>query len=92
MFTVVQTKEKALKKADQMTPHVGYAKEILDDELIQQFYQEINLKPYLKKYTSSQNVYSSYQILASLFLLKYSKYPIFPISCTSRISINILLI
>ena len=43
MFTVIQTKEKALKKADQMTPHVGYAKEILDDELIQQFYQEIHL-------------------------------------------------
>ena len=32
MFTVDQTKEKALKKADQMTPHVGYAKEILDPE------------------------------------------------------------
>ena len=56
MFTVVQTKEKALKKTDQMTPHVGYAKEILDDELIQQFYQEINLKPYLKKYILGEGV------------------------------------
>ena len=56
MFTVVQTKEKALKKTDQMTPHVGYAKEILDDELIQQFYQEINLKPYLKKFCKNQKI------------------------------------
>ncbi len=36
----VQTKTKALAKADQITAHVGYAKEILDDDLLEEFYQE----------------------------------------------------
>jgi hypothetical protein len=31
---------KALKKAAQITAHVGYAEEILDDDLMDEFYQE----------------------------------------------------
>ena len=38
------TRGKAHKKADQITPHVGYAKEILDDGLITEFYSGLQLK------------------------------------------------
>jgi len=33
------TKKKAHVKVDKMTPHIGYAKEILDDNLVNEFYQ-----------------------------------------------------
>merc|ERR1712130_930372 len=46
------TRAKAHLKADQMTPHVAYAKEILDDDLINEFYDGLNLETdsYLKNY------------------------------------------
>ena len=46
------TRAKAHLKADQMTSHMAYAKEILDDNLINEFYEGLDLKPdsYLKNY------------------------------------------
>ena len=46
------TKERAHIKADKMNPHVAYAKEILDDDLINEFYQGLDLQTdsYLKNY------------------------------------------
>ena len=38
------TKARAHTKADKMTPHVAYAKEILDDNLINEFYEGLELK------------------------------------------------
>ena len=38
------TRAKAHKKADQITSHVGYAKEILDDGLITEFYSGLELR------------------------------------------------
>ena len=33
------TRKKAQVKVDKMTPHIGYAKEILDNNLINEFYK-----------------------------------------------------
>ena len=33
------TRKKAHVKVDKMTPHIGYAKEILDNNLINEFYE-----------------------------------------------------
>lgn len=57
-----ETKAKALKKADQITPHVGYAREILDDNLIDEFYQglELNSKSYLKNFLSLKKFINDY--------------------------------
>ena len=38
------TRAKAHKKADKITPHVAYAEEILDDDLITEFYSGLELK------------------------------------------------
>jgi len=38
------TKVKAHKKVDQMVPHIAYAKEILDDDLINEFYEGFSLE------------------------------------------------
>jgi membrane metallo-endopeptidase-like protein 1 len=37
------TRARAHKKADQITPHIAYSKEILDDELIEEFYNGLIL-------------------------------------------------
>ena len=39
-----ETKSKAHVKADKITPHMAYAKEILDDTLINDFYEGLELK------------------------------------------------
>ncbi|XP_023334270.1 neprilysin-2 [Eurytemora carolleeae] len=58
------TRKKAHVKVDKMTPHVGYAKEILDNNLINEFYEGLELaspdfltnnlilKSFVKKYLS----------------------------------------
>jgi len=45
-----KTKARAQKKADQITPHIAYAKEILDDNLMNEFYEGMDLQKdsYLK--------------------------------------------
>ena len=46
------TKARAHVKADKITPHMAYPKEILDDGLINEFYEglELNTGSYLKNY------------------------------------------
>eukprot|EP00092_Neocalanus_flemingeri_P028315 GFUD01030752.1.p1 GENE.GFUD01030752.1~~GFUD01030752.1.p1 ORF type:complete len:774 (+),score=182.51 GFUD01030752.1:202-2523(+) len=39
-----KTKERAHKKADQITPHIAYAKEILDNNLLDEHYEGITLQ------------------------------------------------
>ena len=39
-----KTKAKALEKADKITPHVAYAKEILNDDLVNEFYDDLELQ------------------------------------------------
>ena len=48
----VATKARAHVKADKITPHMAYPKEILDDGLINEFYEglELNTGSYLKNY------------------------------------------
>ncbi|XP_023343178.1 neprilysin-2 isoform X2 [Eurytemora carolleeae] len=60
------TKKKAHVKVDKMTPHIGYAKEILDNNLVNEFYQGLelnsldflrnylNLTSFIKKYNSKE--------------------------------------
>ena len=45
------TRKKAQVKVDKMTPHIGYAKEILDNNLINEFYEGkyINLSEEVKE-------------------------------------------
>jgi len=40
-----ETKKRAHKKVDKMTSHIAYAKEILNDELINEFYNGFSLTP-----------------------------------------------
>merc|ERR1711971_92082 len=59
-----KTKARALKKADQITPHIAYAKEILDDKLINEFYEGINLQKdsYLKNIIRLKKFISLYYV------------------------------
>jgi len=59
-----ETKSKAQKKADQITPHIGYAKEILDDKLINEFYKGIHLEQdsYLKNIIRLKKFISLYYV------------------------------
>ena len=56
------TREKAHIKADKMTHHMGYAAEILDDNLINEFYKGLDLKndSYLKNYLRLRNFIKLY--------------------------------
>merc|ERR1712228_365198 len=47
-----KTKQRAFEKADLMTPNIAYAKEILDDRLLEDFYDGLVLSKasYLKNY------------------------------------------
>merc|ERR1711971_1238337 len=38
-----RTRAKALEKADKITPHIAYAEEILDDELLSEYYEGLEL-------------------------------------------------
>ena len=57
-----KTKTRALEKAEQITPHIGYAKEILNNKLIEEFYEGINLtkEDFLKNNIQLQKFYFSY--------------------------------
>jgi len=59
-----KTKSRAQKKADQITPHIAYAKEILDDKLINEFYQGIDLQKdsYLKNIIRLKKFISLYYV------------------------------
>jgi len=59
-----KTKERAHKKADQITPHIAYAKEILDDNLINEFYAGIDLQndSYLKNIIRLKKFISAYYV------------------------------
>merc|ERR1712106_277567 len=59
-----KTKARAQKKADQITPHIAYAKEILDDNLINEFYEGINLEKdsYLKNMIRLKKFISLYYL------------------------------
>lgn len=59
-----KTKTRALKKADQITPHIAYAKEILDDKLINEFYEGIDLQKdsYLKNIIRLKKFISLYYV------------------------------
>ena len=53
-----KTRAEAEKKMDKMIANVAYPKELLDDELITQYYSELRLKnndSYLLKYISLAN-------------------------------------
>ena len=57
-----KTRERAHVKADKMTPHMAYAAEILDDNLIKDFYEGLDLKndSYLKNYLRLKNFINLY--------------------------------
>ena len=57
-----KTKTRALEKAEQITPHIAYAKEILNNKLIEEFYEDINLtkEDFLKNNIQLQKFYFSY--------------------------------
>jgi len=59
-----KTKERAQQKADQITPHIAYAKEILDDNLINEFYKGIDLRndSYLKNIIRLKKFISAYYV------------------------------
>eukprot|EP00092_Neocalanus_flemingeri_P076808 GFUD01095301.1.p1 GENE.GFUD01095301.1~~GFUD01095301.1.p1 ORF type:complete len:774 (+),score=162.06 GFUD01095301.1:198-2519(+) len=59
-----KTKARAQTKADQITPHIAYAKEILDDDLINEFYQGIDLQrdSYLKNIIRLKKFISLYYV------------------------------
>ena len=59
-----KTKTRAQKKADQITPHIAYAKEILDDKLINEFYEGIDLQKdsYLKNIIRLKKFISLYYV------------------------------
>lgn len=58
------TKAKAHTKVDQITPHMAYAKEILDDNLINEFYSGLNLEKdsYLKNILRLKRFINAYYI------------------------------
>jgi len=58
------TKARAQKKADQITPHIAYAKEILDEKLINEFYEGIDLRKdsYLKNIIRLKKFISEYYV------------------------------
>jgi len=58
------TKSRAHKKADKITPHIAYAKEILDDKLINEFYEGIDLRKdsYLKNIIRLKKFISEYYV------------------------------
>jgi len=58
------TKARAHKKADQITPHIAYPKEILDDDLINEFYEGLELKKdsYLKNMIRLKKFISLYYV------------------------------
>ena len=59
------TKVKANEKVDRMTSHIGYAKEILNDKLIEEFFTGLDLssKNYLTNYLSLRKFINSYYVL-----------------------------
>merc|ERR1719481_248399 len=59
-----RTKARAQKKADQITPHIAYAREILDDKLINEFYKGIDLRKdsYLKNIIRLKKFISEYYV------------------------------
>jgi len=59
-----KTKARAHKKADQITPHIAYSKEILDDKLINEFYEGLNLETnsYLKNIIRLKKFISLYYV------------------------------
>jgi len=58
------TKSRAHTKADKITPHIAYAKEILDDKLINEFYEGIDLRKdsYLKNIIRLKKFISEYYV------------------------------
>ena len=58
------TKVRAQKKADQITPHIGYANEILDDNLINEFYKGLNIEndSFMKNFLRLKKFISAYYI------------------------------
>ena len=59
-----KTKARALEKAEQITPHIAYAKEILNNKLIDKFYEGINLTKgnFLKNNIQLQKFYATYMV------------------------------
>ena len=58
------TKVRAQKKADQITPHIGYADEILDDNLISELYNGLNIEndSFMKNFLRLNKFFSKYSI------------------------------
>jgi predicted metalloendopeptidase len=58
------TKKKAHEKVDKMSSHIAYAKEILDDKLIEQFYSGLHLgsKSYLQNYLDLKKFINKYLV------------------------------
>jgi len=56
------TREEAHQKVDSMTPWIAYAKEILDDDLLNEFYEgmELNGESYIKNYLKMKQFINRY--------------------------------
>jgi len=57
-----KTRKEAHKKVDQMTPWIAYAKEILDNDLINEFYQGLDMSSasYMKNYFTLKRFINQY--------------------------------